>query len=102
MILKIIHALVPEGARDLFVERQRIWTAAMLQEPGFEAVDVALDPMSDRHVTVVIRVASRADLDRFMAGPHDGLLEATRMREVFERLDVRVLDVVDHTERSAD
>jgi heme-degrading monooxygenase HmoA len=95
MIWKLIRAAVKDGCRDEFLRRQRIWNDAMSRQPGFRSVQVATDPADPRSVTILIVIESLESLDRFMHGEHDALFAATQMGELYERLDVRVLDVVE-------
>lgn len=95
MIRKLIRATVKPGCREAFLARQRHWNAVMARQPGFVSVGVATDPTDPAVVTILIAMRSRADLDRFMHGEHDATHAATRMDEVYDHLEVAVLDVVE-------
>jgi|GEM_PF-2500523 len=95
MIIKQIEVHLTPGRRDAFLARQRAWNDGMARQPGFLGVEVALDPDDPDRAWVFARFDSRDALDHFMAGDHDRLMVSADMTGLYERLDVRVLDVVD-------
>ena len=95
MIYKLIKATVAPGCKEAFIAQQRIWNDAMARQPGFLGVTVATDPAEPDAVWIHIAMQSREDLDRFMAGDHDLVMEQTQMSGLYTRLDIHVLDVVE-------
>lgn len=93
MIVKLIRASVPPAKREAFLAEQRRWNEAMAQQPGFLGCWVATDPDDPERVYISIRMRSREDLDRFMAGEHDEIERRTSMRDLYDALDVKILDV---------
>ena len=95
MIYKVIRARPRPGCREAFLDQQRVWNDAMARQPGFLSVRVAEDPADPGWLTIVVAMRSRADLERFMAGDHDRVAEATGMPDLYDALEVRILDVVE-------
>ncbi len=94
MIYKIIEVIVKPGCRDKFLDRQRIWNDVMSKQSGFLGVRVATDPKAPNTVHVIITMETREDLERFMHGDHDVIMEKTQMQTLYEHLEIRILDVV--------
>jgi len=95
VIFKLIKATTAPGCKESFIAQQRLWNDAMARQPGFLGVQVATDPKEPDAVWIQIAMESREDLDRFMAGDHDAVQDATAMTGLYERLDIHVLDVIE-------
>lgn len=95
MIIKEIVARCRPGAKEEFLDKQRVWNEAMMSLPGFLWVHVATDDKAPDDVAILVGIRSPEDLHRFMAREHDTIERRTGMRALYEHLDVRILDVVD-------
>ena len=93
MIQKIIRLRIKPHCLDQFLARQRVWNEAMAGEKGFVSVTVGTEIEHQNWVTIVIQFQSRKDLDLFMAGAHDQLEKSTRISELIEESDVRLLEL---------
>ncbi len=94
MICKLIKATIHPDLRAEFVNRQRIWNRVMSRQPGFLGTRIATHPEEPNVIYIFIDIDSREDLQRFMSDVHDTLAETTRMHEVYEGLDVKILDIM--------
>ena len=93
MIQKIIRLRIKPNCLDQFLARQRVWNEAMAAQQGFVSVTVGTEIEHQNWVTIVIQIQSRKDLDRFMADAHDELEKSTRISELIEELDVKLLEL---------
>ena len=93
MIQKIIRLRIKDNCLDRFLAQQQVWNDAMAAQPGFVSVTVGTEIDRQNWVTIVIQFQSRADLDRFMSGAHDRLETSTRISELIDELDVKLLDL---------
>lgn len=95
MICKHIKISTRPGRRDRFIEQQKVWNDWMARQAGFHASYVATDPDEPNTIYIMIFIDSHADLDRFMAGDHDTVEEITAMRDLYEKSEISILDVVE-------
>jgi predicted O-methyltransferase YrrM len=97
MIIKLIKARVRPGCKERFLARQRVWNDCMSRQAGFMGVYVATDPSAEDLVYLAVLMDSREALQRFMARDHNVVERETAMRELYDNLEVSVLDVIEPT-----
>lgn len=67
----------------------------MERQPGFMWCHVGRSEDDPESLLVAIAFSTRADLDRFMSGPHDRLVAETMIAETYRDIRVSVYDVVE-------
>jgi len=94
MICKLIKATVPPESTGEFLNRQMVWNAAMAKQPGFLHTRVATSADEPGVIYIFVDIESHEALESFMATKHDPLAAATRIDELYDKLEVKVLDVI--------
>jgi len=94
MICKLIKATVPPELTGEFLNRQMVWNAAMAKQPGFLHTRLATNADEPGVIYIFVDIESHEALEQFMATTHDSLAEATRIHELYDKLEVKVLDMM--------